>query len=283
MVAIIHYPDIKSFYRDRGGADSGERDYGVWHYDDVGLFSPRTEWPIESEDLQIGGEVATVFSSERNSTVRVSVVDETGDVYAVQGGLGEGRVALIGNVGVKNPHFRAPRTVSKHIGPVYRRANEILMGWSKIPDDHPELTPFGRGISWFISRLAEAARNPRTQEDQLAEFASRLAEMCHMGFSMVDGILPEGTEEIFEKFTMVDALIFLAYRMYSEQYWESRWAKPDEWYGVSPNKTSFRDWLLYEFRYQLAPLMQIDAEELAEVRYQWIAAMEIVSEDLYRY
>ncbi|GEM_PF-1843790 len=283
MVAITHYPNVESFYRDRGGANSGERDYGVWHYDDVGLFSPRTEWPLKSEELRIGDEVATVFSSEKNSAIRVSVVDETGDVYAEQGGLGEGRVALIGNVGVRNPHFRAPRTVRKHIGPVYRRANEILTGWSKIPDDHPELTPFGRGISWFINRLAEAARNPGTQDGRLAELAGGLAEMRHAGLGMVDGVLPEGAEEMFEKFTMVDALIFLAYRMYSERHWDTRWAKPNEWYRVSPNRTSFRDWLLYEFRYQLLPLMQIDAEELAEVRYQWIAAMEIVSEELYRY
>ena len=275
MVAITHYPNVKAFYRDRGGANSGERDYGAWHYDDVGLFSPRTEWPLESEELRIGDEVATVFSSERNSAIRVSVVDETGDVYAEQGGLGEGRVALIGNVGVKNLHFRAPRTVRGHIGPVYRRANEILTGWSKMP--------VGRGISWFISRLAEAARNPETQEDRLAELTGGLAEMRHAGFGLVDGILPQGAEEMFEKFTMVDAIVFLAYGMYSERHWDTGWAKPDEWYGVSPNRTSFRDWLLYEFRYQLPPLMQIDAEELAEVRYQWIAAMEIVSEELYQY
>ena len=279
MAPITHYPNIEAFYQDRGGRDSGERNYGVWHYDDIGLFSPRSDWPLEPEELEIGGEVATVFNSQRSSGIRVSVVDETGDVYAVQEGLGEGRVALIGNVGLENPHFRAPRTVKGHIGPVYRRANEILTDWMK-PDD-PERRPLGRGISWSINRLAEAASVPRTQEVQLSDWSKKLTEMQHMGFVLVDGILPEVSEETFANFTMMDALIFMAYRMYSEQIWESRWAKPDGWYKADPSRLSFRDWLLYEFRHQLARLSKVDTDELAEVRYQWIAAMEIVSEDTF--
>lgn len=145
---IIHYANIEQFYRHRGGERSGERDFGVWHIDDCGLFSPRANWPLEPETIRIGDEAVTVLSADSGSRIRVSVVDQTGDVYGIQSGLGEGKVALIGNVGLTNPDYNRPGTDS--LGPVYRRAEDILAGWA----DNEGL---GRGISWFINRLREAA------------------------------------------------------------------------------------------------------------------------------
>ena len=117
----------------------------MWHWDDIGLFSARTEWPSEQDVIEHDGETLTVTRADRNSRIRVSVVDETGDVYATQSGIGEGRVALIGNVGVTNPEFR---TFSRERGPVYDKAEELLDGWARAPDGG-----LGRGISWFINRL----------------------------------------------------------------------------------------------------------------------------------
>ena len=125
----------------------------MWHWDDIGLFSARTEWPLEQDVFERDEETLTVTRADRNSRIRVSVVDETGDVYATQSGIGEGRVALIGNVGVANPDFRTP---SRDRGPVYDRAEELLDGWASTPDGR-----LGRGISWFINRLTngEASRD----------------------------------------------------------------------------------------------------------------------------
>ena len=285
MTEITHYANIEQFYEIRGGADSGERNYGVWHEDDIGLFSPRTDWPIEAETQQMGDETLTMYSAERNSSIRVSVVNETGDVYAVQDGLGEGRVVLIGNVGVTNPHHQAPRTHRRGIGPVYRRANDIFEGWASRPADYPELTPFGRGVSWFVNRLREAERNPRTLEDELSDLATKLPTIPHSGIGMVDGILSESHEETFAKFTTLDAIIFQAYSIYSRETLQSqdpgqrRYAQPDEWYKTSPPKRNFRDWLMNEFKYQLLFVKDLNTDELTEVRRQWIEAMAIISEE----
>ena len=70
-----------------------------------------------------------MLSADSGSRIRVSVVDQTGDVYVTQQGLGEGRVALIGNVGVTNPDYNRPGTADS-LGPVYRRAEDILAGWA---------------------------------------------------------------------------------------------------------------------------------------------------------
>ena len=100
----------------------------------------------------------------------------------------------------------------------------------------------------------------------------------------MDGILPEGAEEMFEKFTMVRRAHLPGLRdVLGTVLGVLDGRNPTNGTGSAQTGLAFRDWLIYEFRYQLAPLMQIDAEELAEVRYQWIAAMEIISEDLYRY
>lgn len=145
MTQIKHFPSIDAFYDEQGGRTSGECDFGVWHWDDIGLFSARTEWPLEEETIELDEEILTVTRADQNSRIRVSVVDETGDVYATQSGIGEGRVALLGNVGVANPDFRTP---SKDRGPVYDRTEELLNGWASTPDGR-----LGRGISWFINRL----------------------------------------------------------------------------------------------------------------------------------
>ena len=145
MNQFKHFPSIDAFYNEQGGRASGECDFGVWHWDDIGLFSSRTEWPLEEEVIELDEDILTVTRADRNSRIRVSVVDETGDVYATQSGVGEGRVALLGNVGVGNPDFRTP---GKDRGPVYDRAEELLGGWEKTPGGR-----LGRGISWFINRL----------------------------------------------------------------------------------------------------------------------------------
>ena len=145
MPQITLFSSIDEFYNKQGGRLSGECDFGVWNFDDIELFSPRTDWPIEQETIEIGDEDVTVMRADRNSRITVSVVDETGDVYAIQHGIGEGRVALIGNVGVTNPNFQK---FSRDRGPVYDRAEELLDGWAETPG-----AGLGRGISWFINRL----------------------------------------------------------------------------------------------------------------------------------
>ena len=64
---IIHYANIEQFYRHRGGERSGERDFGVWHIDDCGLFSPRTNWPLEPETIRIRVD----SGRGQNSTLRL--------------------------------------------------------------------------------------------------------------------------------------------------------------------------------------------------------------------
>lgn len=144
------YPSIDAFYEDRGGRFSGESDFGVWNYDDCGLFSGRVDPDIETEAAELGGEEVFVVRASRNSRMTVSVVDDTGDVYAVQHGIGEGRVVLLGNLGVKSPPGRQRKNISD-IGPTYELAERVFAGWAMSEDGS-----FGRGISWFIERLKRA-------------------------------------------------------------------------------------------------------------------------------
>ena len=141
------YASVDAFYEDRGGRFSGEMDFGVWNYDDCGLFSARADTDIEGEKTELGGEEIFVVSARGNSRITVSVVDDTGDVYAVQHGLGEGRVVLLGNLGAESPTDRK-RLSNGDIGPTYELAKSVFVGWATSEDGS-----FGRGMSWFINRL----------------------------------------------------------------------------------------------------------------------------------
>ena len=140
------YASIRKFYADRGGATSGEIDFGVWHRDDCGLFGPVLGEGIESKTVQIGGDEFVLVNAATSNRIRVSVVDETGDVYALQYGRGEERVVLLGNLGISNPPV-GERNGLIGRGPVYDLADEIFDGWAT-PEDGP-----GQKISWFIERL----------------------------------------------------------------------------------------------------------------------------------
>lgn len=93
------YASIREFDADRGGERSGESDYGCWHYDAYGQFGPVLGNEVGNETLQVGDGEFIVINAGRNKRIRVSVVDETGDVYALQFGNGVERVALLGNLG----------------------------------------------------------------------------------------------------------------------------------------------------------------------------------------
>ena len=141
------YASADAFYEDRGGRFSGESDFGAWNYDDCGLFSARADKGIEGKITELGGEVVFVVRAGSNNRITVSVVDDTGDVYAVQHGLGERRVVLLGNLGVKSPPDRT-RLSMGDIGPTYEFAERVFDGWATSEDG-----TFGRGVSWFIERL----------------------------------------------------------------------------------------------------------------------------------
>ena len=147
---LKRYPSIDAFYEDRGSRFSGESDFGAWNYDDCNLFSGRVDTDIETEAAELGGEEVFVVRASGNSRMTVSVVDDTGDVYAVQHGIGEGRVVLLGSLGVKSPPGRRRESISD-IGPTYELEERVFAGWAMSEDGS-----VGRGISWFIERLKGA-------------------------------------------------------------------------------------------------------------------------------
>ncbi|MDE2688546.1 MAG: hypothetical protein OXI16_13765 [Chloroflexota bacterium] len=121
------YASTREFYADRGGRFSGESDFGCWHYDDWGLFGTALGDDVGSEEIHVGEDEFIVINAGRNNRIRVSVVDETGDVYALQSGIGEERVVLLGNLGVRNPPAEKGYDIRER-GPVYDRAEEIFDG-----------------------------------------------------------------------------------------------------------------------------------------------------------
>ena len=64
MTQTKHFPSLDAFYNEQGGRTSGECDFGVWHRDDIGFFSARTEWPIEQEVIELDEEPLTVTRVE---------------------------------------------------------------------------------------------------------------------------------------------------------------------------------------------------------------------------
>ncbi len=139
---IVLYESMHEFYCDRGGRMSGECDYGVWHYGDMMLF---TTAPRAVSGVPMG-EFGTVYSAERSRRVKVSVVAETGDVYAFE--LSGHRAALIGNVGLADKQW-GTRPIRER-SPVYERADVVLPNWADMSGG------LGQELSWFVNRLADA-------------------------------------------------------------------------------------------------------------------------------
>ena len=127
------YENRKAFYAERGGEFSGEADYGVWHIDDLGIEGRRRA-SVRGADARVGGEEAVLYSASASGRYTVSVVKDTGDVYARR--TGEGRLALLANIGGG--------------AECYRLADELLDGWAGGGDE-----PLGKPLSWFVGRLAD--------------------------------------------------------------------------------------------------------------------------------
>lgn len=120
------YRRIEDFYQERGGAQSGECDFGAWWYD----------------------------VTPAQARYRVSVVHDTGDVYAKN--HYDGSVELLGTL----EHVCQPvaddetfkRSLTWHdTSCAYTRAEEALMGWS----DGGQ-----KPLSWARERLQSRAAAP---------------------------------------------------------------------------------------------------------------------------
>ncbi len=94
---------IKEFCAERGGEFPGEQDMGGWHRDDIQIFDcpKRTSPNRQPVTIEAGDESYQRFTATSGDRVRVSVVAETGDVYALR--FKTGGVALLGSVGVTDP------------------------------------------------------------------------------------------------------------------------------------------------------------------------------------
>ena len=107
------YPNIAAFYAERGGRSSPERDYGVHNTDGY----------------------------SKMQRYRVSVVADTGDVYAEQQYLPQ-KVLLLGSFpGADDPKTRTLETYP----PVYARADAAFADYLEGP------LP-GQTLAWFADR-----------------------------------------------------------------------------------------------------------------------------------
>ena len=136
---------IKDFYTDRGGEFSGEQDMGVWHWDDIQIFNyPRRISPDrQPATVEVADESYLAYTATGSDRVCVSVVAETGDVYALRFKTGE--VALLGNVGITDPERGLSN--SRERSPVYIHADTLIGDYTQ------ESGPLGRPLSWFANRL----------------------------------------------------------------------------------------------------------------------------------
>lgn len=111
------YPNIEAFYAERGGARSGELDFGAW-------------WVGERRGLP-----------SRWPHYRVSLVHDTGDVYAIS--FDDRQVLLLANLeGVP-----CDGGLNHEWGCVYHRAEGLLAGWAEKQRD----------LSWIREQLAVAS------------------------------------------------------------------------------------------------------------------------------
>ena len=143
-LGILIYETVGNFYDERGGRTSGECDFGVWNKDDMMLFAT----PPKGIRARVAEGLGMVVSAGHNKRLRVSVVEETGDVYAFEEGV-NARAALLGNVGLSDPDWRS--RPFKERSPVYARADEIFDGYATDSDGS-----LGRPVSWFVERLRDA-------------------------------------------------------------------------------------------------------------------------------
>ena len=140
---------IKDFYTDRGGEFSGEQDMGVWHWDDIQIFNyPRRISPDrQPATVEVADESYLAYTATGSDRVRVSVVAETGDEYAMRFKTGE--VALLGNVGITDPERGLSN--SRERSPVYIHADTLIGDYTQ------ESGPLGRPLSWFANRLGASS------------------------------------------------------------------------------------------------------------------------------
>ena len=131
------YANKDGFYTERGGRWSGELDYGVWHVDDIGVdAATRSRRAVSRHSVTLGGHPAAMISASGSGRYTVSLVEDTGDVYAWRDD--DTPLALIANL---------PGT------PESRRdtAEKLLSGWAKICPGRG----MGKPLSWFVGRLAD--------------------------------------------------------------------------------------------------------------------------------
>ena len=140
---------VRDFYVERGGEFSGEQDMGVWHWDDIQIFDyPRRISPDrQPATVEVADESYLAYTAESSDRVRVSVVAETGDVYAMRFKTGE--VALLGNVGITDP--KRGLGGSREKSPVYIHADTLIGDYTQ------ESGPLGRPLSWFVNRLSASS------------------------------------------------------------------------------------------------------------------------------
>ena len=87
-------------------------------------------------------ETYLAYTATGSDRVRVSVVAETGDVYAMRFKTGE--VALLGNVGITDPERGLSN--SRERSPVYIQADTLVGDYTQ------ESGPLGRPLSWFAEQ-----------------------------------------------------------------------------------------------------------------------------------
>lgn len=121
---FLEYANRQEFYADRGGRWSPERDYGVHHTDGV----------------------------SRLQRYRISVVADTGDIYAEQQYHPQ-RILVLGQLpGADDPLQRTAEAIPA----VYPLADRIFAGY--VGNDNGP----GRTLAWFAARLRESARDDAT-------------------------------------------------------------------------------------------------------------------------
>ncbi len=117
MTTQTRYPSIDAFYADRGGERSGESDFGCWWTARGGL--------------------------SRGPFFRVSVVHETGDLYAIN--LTTGEVELLGSWGA-DPNCTGRLGLRHTEACAYSVADRVLDGWA-----YREKS--GMSLAWVRERI----------------------------------------------------------------------------------------------------------------------------------
>ena len=132
MMSLQTFPSAAAFYKVRGGERSGECDFGCQWQDDLATLP----------DSYVVAQGKTYLGSGRHDSCRVSVVEDTGDVYALRP---DGVVILFGKVrGVRCTYHGDRRDCDNPDACVYSAADIVLAGWV---DVRPHL------LSWVAAAL----------------------------------------------------------------------------------------------------------------------------------